>query len=205
MPEEVNAATPRTRNRWGEGDRLRGEILEAASRRLSGLGGEDGLTIRGVARAAGIAPASIYQHFADRAALVRGLTEHEFARLRAQMLDADQRHDAGDVVGRVRAQLGAYCGFALDNPGHLRLMLGGGTTASGANRGPLSDIIALLAEALTRCVDAGHRLRLPADRAAVILFVGAHGRVALQLGNPSERGAQALPGFIDELLGLVFA
>ncbi|MFI7002397.1 hypothetical protein [Nocardia sp. NPDC050175] len=35
----------------GEGERLRGEILAAASRLLSELDGEDGLTIRGVARA----------------------------------------------------------------------------------------------------------------------------------------------------------
>lgn len=208
MPDEVNVAPARTRNRWGEGDRLRGEILDAASRQLSGLGGEDGLTIRGVARAAGIAPASIYQHFADRAALVRGLLEHEFARLRAQLLDADGQPPADDVVGRVRAQLGAYCAFALDNPGHLRLMLSGGTTRADtgtAPRGPLADIIAVLAEALTRCADAGHVLRLPADRAAVILFVGVHGRVALHLSNPSERGARAMPSFVGELLALVFA
>ncbi|MER8161553.1 helix-turn-helix domain-containing protein [Streptomyces sp. NPDC094472] len=63
----------------GEGEWLRGEILAAASRLLSELDGEDGLTIRGVARTAGIAPAGIYQHFTDRAALVAGLTDHEFA------------------------------------------------------------------------------------------------------------------------------
>ncbi|WP_206311522.1 helix-turn-helix domain-containing protein [Streptomyces sp. DASNCL29] len=82
VSEKVQVSAPRMRNRWGEGERLRGEILAAASWLLSELDGEDGLTIRGVARAAGIAPASIYQHFTDRAALVAGLTEHEFVRLR---------------------------------------------------------------------------------------------------------------------------
>ena len=82
VAEKLEAGIGRTRNRWGEGERLRGEILAAAARLLAELGGEDGLTIRGVARAVGIAPASIYQHFADRAELVRGLLDHEYARLR---------------------------------------------------------------------------------------------------------------------------
>jgi AcrR family transcriptional regulator len=58
----------RTRNPWGQGERLRAEILQAAARLLSELGGEQGLSIRGVARAVGIAPASMYKHFADKAA-----------------------------------------------------------------------------------------------------------------------------------------
>ncbi|MEK8174526.1 TetR/AcrR family transcriptional regulator [Streptomyces sp. M19] len=121
MSKDVQVSA-RARATAGEGERLRGEILAAASRLLSELDGEDGLTIRGVARVAGIAPASIYQHFTDRAALVAGLTEHEFARLHTAMKAADDRVDSGDVVGRVRAMLHASCRFAMDNPGHYRLM-----------------------------------------------------------------------------------
>lgn len=181
MPREVGV-TARTRNRWGEGERLRGEILEAASRLLSELGGEDGLTIRGVARAAGIAPAGIYQHFTDRAALVAGLAEHEFVRLHAAMEAAEGRVDPGDVVGRVRAMIRASCLFAMDNPGHYRLMTASGpprTWPGGRAAGPLDDVIDVLVAAFTRCADAGVALRVPARRAAAIAFVGAHGRVAL--------------------------
>ncbi|GAA5167274.1 MULTISPECIES: TetR/AcrR family transcriptional regulator [Amycolatopsis] len=205
MPDQPNPSPVRTRNRWGEGERLRGEILAAASRLLSGLGGEDGLTIRGVARAAGIAPASIYQHFADRAALVRGLREHEFARLRSLMREADARPPEHDVVARVRAQLHAYCAFAIDNPGHYRLMLSGRSPAEGSPRGPLADVFAALTEAFERCAAAGHTLRIPSDRAAVIVFVGAHGRVALLHSNPGGPGAPAVRSFVDELVALVFA
>ena len=209
VADEVNTAPTRTRNRWGEGERLRAEILEAAGRLLSELGGEDGLTIRGVARAVGIAPASIYQHFTDRHALVQGLTEHEFARLRTRMTTADDDCDPADVVGRVRAQLHAYCAFAADNPGLYRLMLsrrGGARPAPGAPpEGPLVDVIALLTAAFERCDAAGRHLRVPSERAAVLVFVGAHGRVALLLSNPAERRATTVFSFIDELLALVFA
>ncbi|ELS51130.1 TetR/AcrR family transcriptional regulator [Streptomyces viridochromogenes] len=56
---------PRVRNRWGQGDRLRDEVLAAAGRLLGELGGVEGLTLRGVAGAVGVAPSSIYAHFAD--------------------------------------------------------------------------------------------------------------------------------------------
>ncbi|QWF84671.1 TetR/AcrR family transcriptional regulator [Amycolatopsis sp. CA-230715] len=207
VPDEEDKATHRTRNRWGEGDRLRGEILDAASRLLSELGGEDGLTIRGVARAVGIAPASIYQHFTDRNALVTGLMRHEFARLRELMAEADAKTDPEDVVGRVRAQLYAYCAFAVDNPGHYRLMLSSSAarpTSAARPEGPMVDVIDTVAEGLARCDEAGHKLRLPSDRAAVMVFVGVHGRVALLHSSPSERGRKRLIPFVDELVSLVF-
>jgi AcrR family transcriptional regulator len=206
VPDDVDIATPRTRNRWGEGERLRGEILDAASRLLSELGGEDGLTIRGVARAVGIAPASIYQHFTDRTALVQGLLDHEFARLRTVMRAADESLDPADVVGRVRAQLHAYCDFAVANPGHYRLMLSDGadrTSPDARPSGPLIDVIDTLVAAFERCAEAGHKLRVPSDRAAVVVFVGAHGRVALLHSNPGERNAQHVRPFVDELVSLV--
>lgn len=207
MPEEQETRT-RTRNRWGEGDRLRGEILDAASTVLSELGGEDGLTIRGVARAVGIAPASIYQHFTDRAALVTGLLEHEFARLRTEMGAAAEDADHTDPTCGVRAQLHAYCGFALANPGMYRLMLSKGSHRPAPDArpvGPLMDVIGQLAEGFERCAAAGRGLRLPPDRAATVVFVGAHGRVALIQGGRGDTPRAQLHAFIDELLSLVFA
>ncbi|SFP25397.1 transcriptional regulator, TetR family [Amycolatopsis rubida] len=205
VSEEVQA---RTRNRWGEGERLRGEILAAASRLLSELDGEDALTIRGVARAVGIAPASIYQHFSDRAALVTGLAEHEFGRLRLAMEAAESRVPADDAVGRLRALLHAYCRFAMDNPGHYRLM-----TANGARRtspdvrphGPTIDLVDLIGAAFARCAESGTALRVPAERAGVIAFVGAHGRVALFHSAGRRPGEDAVVNFADELLALIFA
>lgn len=205
MSEEVEVSAPRTRNRWGEGDRLRGEILDAASRLLSELGGEDGLTIRGVARAVGIAPASIYQHFTDRSALVEGLLEYEFARLRAAMEAAEASEDPADAVGRVRALVHAYCQFAMDNPGHYRLMTANGSGRSSLGTRPLPGIVDLLSSGFARCDAAGHPLRVPADRAGVIAFVGAHGRVALFHNSPRRASADTVLPFVDELVSLVFA
>jgi AcrR family transcriptional regulator len=208
MPDEVDLSTQRVRNPWGQGERLRTEILDAAVRLLSELGGEEALTIRGVARAVGIAPASIYQHFADKAALVRGVVEHDYERLSAVMREADESADPDDVVGRVRAQMHAYCRFAIANPGHYRLMLGNrriaGREPGGRPRGPLLPIVEAVIAAFERCDQAGRRLRLPSERAAVMVFVGTHGRVALYHSNPDDSGAERILQFVDELISLVF-
>jgi AcrR family transcriptional regulator len=210
MQDDVELAFHRTRNPWGQGERLRVEILEATARLLSELGGEEALTIRGVARAVGIAPASIYQHFADRTTLVHSVLEYDYGRLGAEMLAADESVDPADVIGRVRARMRAYCRFAIDNPGHYRLMLNNRHAAVRAApgerpQGPLATIVHALVAAFERCEAAGHLLRVPSERAAVMVFVGAHGRVALWHADPDEVGAELIAPFVDELISLVFA
>ncbi|MBO0843137.1 MAG: TetR/AcrR family transcriptional regulator [Nocardioides sp.] len=201
MPEQPTAEPVRVRNRWGEGERLRGEILEAASRLLSSLGGEDALTIRGIAREVGIAAPSIYQHFSDRAALVSALREHEYQRLQARMRESADALPEDDVVGRVQAQLRGYCEYAVDNPGHYRLMI----THGESRVEHFWDVISQVKDGFSACEQAGHRLRLESERAAVTVVVGVHGRVALEHSSETKRGHESLTRFVDDLVSLVFA
>jgi AcrR family transcriptional regulator len=173
---------------------------------LSDLGSEDALTIRGVARAVGIAPASIYQHFEDKAALMHATIEHDYARLSAAMLAADENTPAEDVVERVRAQLHAYCQFAIDNPSHYRLMLAGRyPTAPEDNQRPypLARIVDQGVVAFERCERAGVRLRVTPGRAAVIVFVAAHGRVALYHCDSAGKNSDDIASFVDELISVL--
>src|SRR5437764_10933558 len=70
---------PRLRNVRGEGDRLRGEIIDAAVKVLSALGPEDPFSLRSVAKMAKIAAPSVYIHFADRNVLLLAVLEKLFA------------------------------------------------------------------------------------------------------------------------------
>ncbi|MFI9385873.1 TetR/AcrR family transcriptional regulator [Kutzneria sp. NPDC052558] len=195
--------TQRVRNPWGQGERLRLEILAAAARLLSELDGEQGLTIRGVARAVGIAPASIYQHFADKAALVKGLIEYDYELLSAAMAEADASCPEDAVLDRVRAQIRAYCQFALDSPGHYRLMINNRPVTM-PRSGPLVGIVHEVIMAFERCERAGVRLRVSARKAAITVFVAAHGRVALSHASEREPGqTEAVLDFADEMVWLV--
>lgn len=187
----------RVRNPWGQGDRLRGEILVAASRLLGELGGVEGLTVRGVARQAGIAPAGIYAHFADKNALVDAVAGHEYERLVGVLRAAD----GPDPVARLRAKLHAFCHYAMGNPGLYRLLFG---RVSRRDAGRAGSLLEAFTVALRGCEQAGYRLRLPAERAAMVLIVGTHGRAAIQQDRSEVERIDVVLGFADELLSLVF-
>ena len=69
----------RRRNRRGEGDRLREEIITAASQMIGETGDDSTLTLRGVARRVGIAAPSIYRHFTDADQLKMAVVQRSFA------------------------------------------------------------------------------------------------------------------------------
>lgn len=194
----TDSPTPaRPRNPWGHGDRLRGEILAAAGRLLGELGGADGLTLRGVARQAGIAPASIYAHFADKTELVEAVLGHEYERL----VGALRAADGPDPVTRLRAKLYAFGRYSMDNPGLYRLLFG----RSRPDSGGAGSLLDTLTTALRDCEQAGRRLRLPVERAAIVLLVGTHGRVAIQQARRETDRVDLVLDFADELIGLVLA
>jgi TetR/AcrR family transcriptional regulator, tetracycline repressor protein len=68
---------PRTHRRRAPGERagLALEAVLAAARALSARQGVAGVTIRGVARRLGVAPNTLYSHFADKSALVEALLD----------------------------------------------------------------------------------------------------------------------------------
>jgi len=109
----------RRRNPRGQGDRLRADIIDAASGLLADPAAPP-LTLRGVARAAGVAATSVYLHFADTDALVLAVADEHFGAL------ADVQQAARDAAATpreaVRAMALAYCEFGLANPGLYQVM-----------------------------------------------------------------------------------
>src|SRR2546430_11150526 len=68
----------RGRARRGEGELLRGEILDAADELLRATGSEAAVSIDAVAKAVGCTPPAIYLHFADKRSLIREVCERHF-------------------------------------------------------------------------------------------------------------------------------
>src|SRR3954453_14306660 len=99
----------RTRNRRGEGALLRDEIVAAAERLLEREGNEEALTLRSVAREAGIAAPSIYTHFAARDAILEAVLDMAFDRLRLLVLDSAT--GVADPVRRLVAGCQTYARF----------------------------------------------------------------------------------------------
>jgi AcrR family transcriptional regulator len=100
--------------------RLRAALLAEAERTLreSGIGA---LSLRDLARQAGVSHAAPRRHFADRQALLDALAEAGFQRLGDQVHAAIE--DAGeDLEARLRAAAAAYVRFAIRDAALMDLM-----------------------------------------------------------------------------------
>ncbi|MEV5953798.1 TetR/AcrR family transcriptional regulator [Streptomyces sp. NPDC051987] len=120
----MKSQVERVPNARGEGERLRQEILDAATRILEETGREDALSLRGVAREVGISAPSVYRHFKDKADLVSTVLDATYRTLAVVMSEAGESAAAAGAspLGRVRATLKAYRRFAIDKPRRYRLM-----------------------------------------------------------------------------------
>src|SRR5688572_3595144 len=105
----------RFRNPRGEGEKLRGEIIDAAVKVLSALGPEDPFSLRSVAKMAKIAAPSVYIHFADRNVLLLAVLEKLFAEqvsIRAAA-ETDAARAGGGAWERLLARSVASVRFGL--------------------------------------------------------------------------------------------
>lgn len=100
---------------------LRQALIDSADELIREKG-PDGLSLRGVARQAGVSQTAPYRHFAEKDELLAAVAEIGFARMHEGMakLAADHQ-DHGD---RLKALGLGYITFAVENPNLFRLMFG---------------------------------------------------------------------------------
>lgn len=191
MREERTVTRTRTRNPRGEGARLRDEIVAAAVELLDETGEESAITLRSVARRAGIAAPSIYRHFPDQPAIMLAVVRTAFdeldERLRAALNSTDAPRE------RLLAVCDCYLDFSRTRPGRYRAMFAGvwipDLTAGSVTEHDMATLgqesLRLLTEAFAGCVDAG--LSRSADVAAdtVALWLGLHGLAHQRMVSPS--------------------
>ncbi|MCO5991897.1 TetR/AcrR family transcriptional regulator [Actinoallomurus rhizosphaericola] len=109
---------------------LRTALLTEAERTLREQGIE-ALSLRDLARQAGVSHAAPRRHFADRQALLDALAESGFARMGEEMRVATE--GAGEDCGaQLRAVAGAYVRFATTDGALLDLMFGAKTATRSA-------------------------------------------------------------------------
>jgi AcrR family transcriptional regulator len=82
--------------------------------------GADALSLRKVARRAGVSHNAPYQHFADKEALLAAIAEEGFHIL-GEAINASQATAAEPKTALMVAGQ-AYVRFALDHPGHFQIM-----------------------------------------------------------------------------------
>ena len=88
-------------------------LLEAAGRVLVEKG-TSGLSLRAVARAAGVSHAAPYRHFRDKAALLRALSQAGFERMGKAISDAVDAKPHGPEQQLIEARHTFICSVEFD-------------------------------------------------------------------------------------------
>jgi AcrR family transcriptional regulator len=177
---------PRERNRRGEGDRLRAEILAATARLLESAGSDEGLTLRGVAREVGVSPQSMYLHFANLDELVLAVLADCHAMMRRDLNAAADAEP--DPVAKVIALGQAYLAWGAAHPGLYQVMYEG-RRQSAPEQDP--DVVppgrALfhkVRDDVQAAMDAGAVPAGDAEAVAYQLWALVHGLVSLRANKP---------------------
>jgi AcrR family transcriptional regulator len=174
-------ANRRIPNRRGEGIKLRGEILEAALTLIEERG-EQAVTLRAVARGAGIAAPSIYAHFADRDAIVSALVDDAFDELATLVTTATRSQP--DPIARLRAACTAYLEFAMRRPNRYNLAFAARET-NVVPRESATRAFTLLVDAVRGCIDAGASTSTDPFGDATAIWVAIHGYAVLYASRPA--------------------
>jgi AcrR family transcriptional regulator len=98
-----------------------GAALVRAAMELLEERGETALSLRAVARSAGVSPAAPYRHYADREALVSAVAAVGYRELAERLAAA---HPSPSTPEQLASVAVAYVQFALERPALFRIMFG---------------------------------------------------------------------------------
>lgn len=162
--------SPRRRNLRGHGALLRDEILAAAVRVIDGADSEAEVSLRRIAREAGIAAPSVYAHFDDLERVLESVAESSWVQVSDEI--AEHVQQATDPRERLLIGCRVYVSFAQRHPLRYALMTQDGHAPPAARRA-----LAVVTRGLLAC-----RGETPdsdsdpdSDRIAAALSVALHG------------------------------
>lgn len=182
--------TARSAGRPARGGQLRTAILDAASAILEETGSDDALTLRAIARRAGVTAPAIYGHFADREEIRREVVTGTFAELAAVLASAAAGAPP-EPAAALRHVCLAYLDFAADRPHHYRVLFERHRVSDGTERRaadvteiPGADAFGVLLAVTTACIERGPAPDRDATLATTRVWIGLHGQATLQASLP---------------------
>jgi AcrR family transcriptional regulator len=166
---------------------LRQALLDAAVATLDEVGA-DRLSLREVARRAGVSHAAPAHHFTDKAGLLTAIATEGFGILVTYLAGAQpggtgQPADQLAVLGR------AYAQFAEENPGRFEVMFRPGLLRAGdpAFQRAGDAAFQVLRHRVATCQSRGWREHTPTDALAAAAWALAHGIAVLRMQGSLAR------------------
>lgn len=193
-----------SRETYHHGD-LRAALITAAREQLE-AGGEPSVSLRALAKAAGVSPNAPYRHFEDKKALMTALAADGFRQFAEAIVQAET---AENPLTALAAQGQAYLDFAGAHPALYRLMFSpyGYSLHSDTCQNEATRAFSSLVAAVARAQGSGWQSQVPLPTAALAYWSALHGWAGLvgdgliPPGIPVPDGAQwlgAVIGFDDK-------
>jgi len=202
----TEAGLKRQRNLRGEGGRLRQEVVEAAMRILD-RSPASLLSLRTVAKEAGVAAPSLYRQFDDASAMLREVERECWRQLGVEVATAAEQVKDDPPLSRLQEQLGAYVRYAMQRPSRYQLLFAIQLSSDTDFDGPVRPAYRPVLETIESHALSGGKLPTADTVSAAILTISlVHGRIALAHLAPARPGNSAalVEDFIRETLGLLF-
>ncbi len=145
---------------------------------LDSPGGLRDVSMRNVAKAAGVSAMAIYKHFPSRDALLKGATETENHRIATYFRRASCRAGAKGLDGML-----GYLDYALDHPQLFEYLFSSQREdAIAFPKGPLPSL-QLLHEAVVQAIRGGRLRQDDSMEVALAIWAHAHGLISLYLAG----------------------
>jgi AcrR family transcriptional regulator len=165
------------------------------------------LTLREVARRAGVTHGAPYHHFKNKAALLAVLAEEGYRALYTEQLRAAAKAGA-DPVARLQAIGNAYVRFAVHHPGHFRVMFRT-NPADWSDHPSLAEVVQLPWALLTSTAEEIQRTRqltVKPEEFVLSSWAMVHGLATLWVDGPLRYmlGSQA-PAAIEDLAARIIS
>lgn len=189
----------RARNAHGAGQRLRQELMDAADRLLAAGATPQSLSLRAVAREAGVAAPSVYLQFESKDALVDAVVAKRFQQLANLVMTTI----AGETDPYTRLLRGCetYIAFAQEHPSAYRMIFEIDIPVLDPDALTGRDVFQLLVDATYACLPTASASPEKAFAIATDIWVAMHGMVSLRRHLP----AFPWPGTTEQLAGIISA
>lgn len=202
----ASASEKRQRNQRGEGARLKDELVAAAMRILDRAPGAR-LSLRMVAKEAGVAAPSVYRQFPDAQAMIAEIVRQCWSQMGERMGEAATRAGQASPLEALRAKMCAFVQYAMERPSRYQLLFALSSDPEHDLDGPVRPAFRPLRESIEAIAAGGGKVPTgDAFSAALMLISLAHGRIGLAHLAPNRPGnhAAGVEQFVLESLDILF-
>ena len=196
----------RQRNQRGEGARLRDELIEAAMRILDRAPGMQ-LSLRMVAKEAGVAAPSVYRHFPDAKAMIGGIVRECWSQMGDRLVNAASDMGTESPFDALKAEMSAFVRYAMERPSRYQLLFALSSDPEHDLEGPVRPAFRPIRESIEAIATGGGKVPTADSFAAALMLLSlAHGRIGLAHLAPNRRGnhAAGVEAFVLETLEILF-